>query len=244
MMKTVFITGASRGIGRACALKFAEGGYTVLANYLSNDAMAESLKAEVEALGGKCELFKFDVSDCKKTKEAIERAVSEYGKIDVLINNAGISSYSFFDELDEAQWERTFDVNVKGAYCASKYAVKSMLHEHSGRIINISSVWGVCGASMEAHYSASKAALIGLTKSLAKELGPSRITVNCIAPGVIDTDMNSVHSKETLESLKSETPLMRIGKPEDVASLAFFLAGDDASFITGQIISVDGGFGI
>lgn len=243
-MKTVFITGASRGIGRACALKFAENGYTVLASYASNDEMAQSLKAEIENNGGICELYKFDVSDSEKTASAFEEAVKAYGKIDVLINNAGISAYSFFDEISDEEWDRMLDVNVKGAFNASKYAVKSMLHFHSGRIINISSIWGIRGASTEVHYSASKAALIGLTKALAKEVGPSGITVNCIAPGIIDTDMNKVHSDETLEELKNETPLMRIGKPEDVASLACFLAGDEASFITGQVIAVDGGFSI
>lgn len=243
-MKTVFITGASRGIGRACAKKFAENGYIVLANYCSSDEKAQSLKAEIEENGGVCETYKFDVSDMEKTKEAIEKAVNAYGKIDVLINNAGVSSYGFFDSLSEEEWVRTFDVNTKGAFGASKYALKSMLHEHSGRIINISSIWGIAGASMEVHYSASKAALIGMTKALAKEVGPSGITVNCICPGVIDTDMNAVHSEETIEELKNETPLMRIGKPVDVANLAYFLSTDEASFITGQVIAVDGGFSI
>ena len=243
-MKTVFITGASRGIGRACALKFAENGYVVLANYCSNDKMAQSLKSEIEAKGGICRLYRFDVSDAEKAKAAIESAASDFGQIDVLINNAGISSYGFFDSLSEEEWERTFAVNTKGAFNCAKYASKSMLHRHSGRIINISSVWGLVGASMEAHYSASKAALIGFTKALAKELGPSNITVNCICPGVIATDMNSVHSEETIAQLREETPLMRIGKPEDVANLAFFISGEEASFITGQVISVDGGFAL
>jgi 3-oxoacyl-[acyl-carrier protein] reductase len=243
-MKTVFITGASRGIGRACALKFAENGYTVCANYYNNDEKAQSLKNGIEAKGGSCQLYKFDVSDAEKAKQAVENAVAVFGKIDVLINNAGISSYEFFDSLSEEEWTRTFDVNTKGAFNCAKYASVSMLHTHSGRIINISSVWGLVGASMEVHYSASKAALIGLTKALAKELGPSNITVNCICPGVIATDMNRVHSEETIEKLKEETPLMRIGEPEDVANLAFFLSEDEASFITGQVISVDGGFAI
>lgn len=243
-MKTVFITGASRGIGRACAVKFAKGGYTVLANYCSSDEKAESLKEEIEALGGVCTFYKFDVSDGEKVNQCFEDAIKEYGKIDVLINNAGISSYGFFDTLSEEEWEKTFSVNTKGAFLCSKSALKSMLHEHSGRIINISSVWGIQGASMEVHYSSSKAALIGMTKALAKEVGGSGITVNCICPGVIDTDMNKVHSEETIEELKNETPLMRIGEPEDVANLAYFLSSEDASFITGQVIAVDGGFSL
>lgn len=243
-MKTVFITGASRGIGRACALMFALNGYAVLANYCKDDEKAQSLKSEIEKNGGVCELYKFDVSEAQRAEKAFAHAIEKYGKIDVLINNAGISSYCLFDEISETQWQKMFDVNVKGAYNAARFAVRSMLHFHSGRIINISSVWGIVGSSMEVHYSASKAALIGFTKALAKEVGPSGITVNCIAPGVIETDMNSVHSPETLETLKDETPLMRIGKPDDVAALALFLAGDEASFITGQVIAVDGGFAL
>lgn len=243
-MKTVFITGASRGIGRACALNFAEKGYTVFANYASQSEKAQSLKQEIEKNGGVCELCKFDVSDEKAAKAAFEVVIKKYGKIDVLINNAGISSYGFFDALSEEEWVRIFDVNTKGAFICSKLALKSMLHEHCGKIINISSVWGISGASMEVHYSSSKAALIGMTKALAKEVGGSGITVNCICPGVIDTDMNKVHSEETIEELKNETPLMRIGEPRDVANLACFLASDEASFITGQIIAVDGGFSI
>lgn len=243
-MKTVFITGASRGIGRACAKKFAANGFTVFANYLSNNEKAESLKTEIEREGGRCELFRFDVSDAAAAEKAFAQIEKAYGNVDVLINSAGVSSYGFFDSLSEEEWDKTFSVNTKGAFLCSKYASRMMLHAHCGRIINISSVWGIAGASMEVHYSSSKAALIGMTKALAKELGPSGITVNCIAPGVINTDMNSVHSEETVEELRNETPLMRIGEPEDVANLAYFLSAGEASFITGQVIAVDGGFSL
>lgn len=240
--KTVLITGASRGIGRACALRFAESGYSVAANYLQNDTAALSLKAEIEALGGECELYKSDVADSYQVKETVESVKRRFGRIDVLINNAGIAQQKFFDEITDEDFDRMFAVNTKGCFNFSREVSRIMLHAHSGRIINIASMWGTIGASMETHYSASKAAVIGLTKALAKELGPSGITVNCIAPGLIDTEMNACHSRETIEELVESTPMMRIGTPDDVAHLAVFLASDKAGFITAQTIGVDGGF--
>lgn len=239
--KTVLITGASRGIGRACALRFAESGYSVAANYLNSEEEALSLKAEIETLGGECELFRADVSDSEAVGETVSAAEKRFGKIDVLVNNAGIAQQKLFDEITDEEYDRMFSVNMKGCFCFSREVSKLMLRNHFGRIINISSMWGTVGASMETHYSASKAAVIGFTKALARELGPSGITVNCIAPGVIDTDMNSGHSEETIKELIENTPVMRLGTPDDVAHLAVFLASGNAGFITAQVIGVDGG---
>lgn len=239
--KVALITGASRGIGRACALRFAENGYSVAAVYLENDAKAQSLKDEIVRAGGECEIFKCDVADSYRVSEVVNSVAERFGKVDVLINNAGIAGQKLFDEITDAQYDRMFAVNSKGCFNFSREVSKIMLKNHFGRIINISSMWGTVGASMEVHYSASKAAVIGLTKALARELGPSGITVNCIAPGVIDTDMNACHSEETIRELIDSTPVMRLGTPDDVAHLAVFLASDKAGFITAQVIGVDGG---
>lgn len=239
--KTVIITGASRGIGRACALRFAQNGYNVAAVYLKSDKEALSLKAEIEAIGGECEIYKSDVANSYQVKETVEKVEKRFGSVDVLINNAGISQQKLFDEITDEEYDMMFSVNAKGCFTFSREVSRIMLSHHFGRIINISSMWGTVGASMETHYSASKAAVIGLTKALARELGPSGITVNCIAPGVIDTDMNSCHSEETINELIENTPMMRLGTPDDVAHLAVFLASDKAGFITAQVIGVDGG---
>ncbi|MDD6021507.1 MAG: SDR family NAD(P)-dependent oxidoreductase [Acutalibacteraceae bacterium] len=239
--KTVLITGASRGIGRVCALRFAEKGYSVAANYLNSADAALSLKAEIEAKGGECGLFRADVADPEAVREMVAGANGRFGGIDVLVNNAGIAQQKFFDEITDTDYDRMFGVNAKGSFNCAREVSKIMLRNHSGRIINISSMWGTVGGSMEVHYSASKAAVIGLTKALARELGPSGITVNCIAPGVIDTDMNRSHSDETVRALIESTPMMRLGTPDDIAYLALFLASDEAGFITAQVIGADGG---
>lgn len=239
--KTAIITGASRGIGRACALRFSEKGYNIAAVYHKDDMSALSLKEEIEKLGGECEIYKADVADPYRVKETVGEIERRFGSVDVLVNNAGIAQQKLFDEITDEDFDRMFAVNTKGCFNFSREVSRLMLKKHSGRIINISSMWGTIGASMETHYSASKAAVIGLTKALARELGPSGITVNCIAPGVIDTDMNSCHSEETLKELMENTPVMRLGKPDDVAHLAVFLASEEASFITAQVIGVDGG---
>lgn len=240
-MKTVLITGASRGIGRACALAFAKEGYNIAINYNSKDAAAEAVKAEITAFGVSCEVYKCDVSESQSVKAMVEDIVKDFGSVDVLVNNAGIAQQKLFDSITDEDYDRMFAVNTKGAFNCSREASRLMLHNHNGSIVNISSMWGTVGASMEVHYSASKSAIIGMTKALSKELGPSGIRVNCIAPGLIDTEMNAMHSEETLQAIAEETSLMRIGKPEDVANLAVFLASDKASYITGQIIGVDGG---
>ena len=186
--------------------------------------------------------YQADVSEKTEVEEMFRKAEQELGKISALVNNAGIAEQILFSDITEEKWDRMFAVNVKGAYNCTQAVLPSMIHEKYGRIINVSSMWGISGASCEVHYSASKAALIGFTKALAKEVGLSGITVNCVAPGVIGTDMNAAISGEILEELKENTPLNRIGTSEDVAEAILFLASDKASFITGQTLSVDGGF--
>lgn len=242
MKKTVLITGASRGIGRAAAEAFAKAGYDVAVNYNKSAEAAETLCRELEKYSVKALPFQADVAD----KKAVEKMSAEIeiamGAVSVLVNNAGIAEQALFTDITEEMWDRMFAVNVKGAYNCTQAVLPKMIHEKYGRIINISSMWGISGASCEVHYSAAKAALIGFTKALAKEVGLSGITVNCVAPGVIDTDMNGHLSPETISELKEETPLNRIGAPRDVAETVLFLASEKASFITGQTISVDGGF--
>ncbi len=236
-MPTALITGASRGIGRACAIAFRKAGYEVAAIYNKSEEAALTLKNETG-----CEIFRCDISRYSETHETAEAVFKRFGRIDVLINNAGIAEQALFSDITEEMWDNMFAVNVKGVYSITHAVLPHMIHEKRGRIINISSMWGQVGASCEVHYSAAKAAVIGFTKALAKETGPSGITVNCIAPGVIDTDMNKVHDSETISCLTGETPLNRLGTPEDIAGTALFLAGEGAGFITGQVIGVNGGF--
>lgn len=241
-MKTVLITGSSRGIGRAAAVTFAQNGYNVAVNYNKSSEVAENLCSELEQIGVKAKAFQCDVADKYAVKEMVKQIEADLGQITVLVNNAGIAEQALFSDITEEMWDRMFDINVKGAYNCTQAVLPHMIHNKYGRIINVSSMWGISGASCEVHYSASKAALIGFTKALAKEVGLSGITVNCVAPGVIATEMNGHLSEDIIEELKNETPLNRIGTPEDVAEAIFFLASDKASFITGQTLSVDGGF--
>ncbi|MGN0674659.1 MAG: elongation factor P 5-aminopentanone reductase [Oscillospiraceae bacterium] len=242
MEKNVLITGASRGIGRAAAVAFAKNGYNVAVNYNNSEKAAEKLCKELNQYGVKAEYFQSDVADKSAVNKMVRKIEADFGKISVLVNNAGIAEQALFSDITEEMWDRMFAVNVKGAYNCTQAVLPHMIHNKYGRIINISSMWGISGASCEVHYSASKAALIGFTKALAKETGLSGITVNCIAPGVIATEMNGHLSKEIMDELKDETPLNRIGTPEDVADAIVFFASDKASFITGQVLSVDGGF--
>lgn len=235
-MKNILVTGASRGIGKAVCEEFSKNGCRVFLNYNKSENEAEKTAEETGAI-----LVKADVSNSDEVDKMSEFIHKNYGKIDVLINNAGISQIKMFNEINEKDWDDMFDVNVKGMYLVTKAFINDMIYEKKGKIINISSMWGITGGSCEVHYSASKAAVIGFTKALAKEMGPSNITVNCVAPGVIDTEMNSHLSDEDLKKLKEETPLCKIGTVRDVAKTVFFLASDNADFITGQVIGVDGG---
>ena len=197
---------------------------------------AEKIKNETGVV-----TVKADVSDSKQVNDMAEFIHTNYGKIDVIVNNAGISQQKLFTDITENDWDRMFDVNMKSMYLVTKAFVDDMIYKHSGKIINISSMWGVTGGSCEVHYSAAKAAVIGFTKALAKELGPSGICVNCVAPGVIETEMNSHLTKEDFDCLCEETPLERLGKPEEIAKTVRFLASENADFITGQVVNVDGG---
>lgn len=244
MNKTAIITGGATGIGTAISSLFAKNGYNVIINYNTSKTDALALKDQLITQGYSAEIFKADVSNSIEADELINFATKSFGKIDVLINNAGISQQKLITDITDSDWDKMISVNLTGCFNCCRAASKFMVSKHFGSIINISSMWGLTGASCESHYSASKAGIIGLTKALAKELGPSNIRVNCVAPGVIDTKMNSHLTKEALSELSDTTPLCRIGTPEEVAKAVYFLASDNASFITGQILSVDGGFTI
>lgn len=240
--KTVLITGASRGIGRACAETFAKEGWQVVLGYYKSEAEAKQLEASLLAEGFSVLALQADVTDRAQVKRMFAEAQQVYGNIDALVNNAGISQFRLFTDITEKEWDLMFDTNCKAAYLCSQCALEDMISEKNGSIVNISSMWGQVGASCEVHYSASKAAIIGLTKALAKELGPSNVRVNCVAPGVIETDMMKTVSQEIKQALCEETPLMRIGTAEEIAKVVCFLASDEASFITGQVVGVNGGF--
>jgi 3-oxoacyl-[acyl-carrier protein] reductase len=236
-MKTVLITGGTRGIGRELVRAFSNAGYRVAFTYLKSEAAAKELSKQTGALS--------IIADSKNEDEvlsAVEAVHKEYGKIDVLINNAAVSSFSLFTDISLEKWRETFDVSVTGAFLYTRECARDMIGKKWGRIINISSVWGLVGSSCEVHYSAAKAALLGMTKALAKELGPSGITVNAIAPGVINTEMNSALSSDDMKALCEETPLGRIGEPSEIAAAAIYLASDSASFITGEVLNISGGF--
>lgn len=240
-MKTVLITGSSRGIGAEMARVFAQNNYNVVINYHESEKEAmqllKQLRQTTTAIAVKC-----DVSDYAQMQKMRDLSFKAFGKVDVLINNAAIALNRLITQTQESEWDRLFSVNVKGAFNAINAFVPSMIERKCGTVINISSVWGIQGAACEAAYSATKAALIGFSKALAKELGPSGITVNSIAPGVIDTDMNKNLTEKDLTALKERTALCRLGSALDVAQAALFLA--NSSFVTGQILGVDGGFSL
>lgn len=235
----VLITGGSRGIGAACVRAFAAQGDRVAFFYHTQKERAEALAAETGAIA-----LQADISDSVSAQEATARAIEVLGGVDVLVNNAGIAQIKLFTDLTDADWRKMIDTNLGGAFYVTREAARAMILQKSGRIINIGSMWGKVGASCEVHYSAAKSGLRGMTMALAKELGPSGITVNCLEPGVIETEMNATLDEGTRRALCDGTPLCRMGRAEEVASAVCFLASDAASFITGQAIGVDGGFAV
>ncbi|WP_026510424.1 3-oxoacyl-[acyl-carrier-protein] reductase [Butyrivibrio sp. LC3010] len=245
MARTVVVTGASRGIGREIALSFSENKYNVVITYAGNDAAAAEAEQLCREKGAEdVVLFKGDVSDEKSCKELVQKVVEKYGRIDVLVNNAGITRDGLLMRMSPEDFDSVVSTNLKGAFLMSKLVTKPMMKQRYGRIINISSVVGVHGNAGQANYSASKAGLIGLTKSSAKELASRNITVNAVAPGMIETDMTNVLSDAQKDNINNSIPAKRMGEPGDVANAVLFLADEKSSYITGQVLGVDGGMGM
>ena len=240
--KTALITGASRGIGKAIALKLAGQGANIAIPYLGDPAEAEQAQKEIEALGVKCVMYVCYVSSFEASKEVVEKVIEEFGGVDILVNNAGIVRDKLILSMKEEDFDMVINVNLKGAFNMIKHTYSHFMKKRRGRIISISSIVGLNGNAGQANYSSSKAGLIGLTKSTAKELGGRNITVNAIAPGFIDTDMTQQLSDKVKDAMKAQIPMKRPGTPEDIANLALFLASDEASYITGEVIRVDGGY--
>lgn len=236
-MKNVLITGGARGIGRAIAKLFAQNSFRVFIVYKESVLLAQELINEYGIIS-----YQADVSDSVQITNVINDILSKFKHIDILINNAGISNNSIFYDISNEQWNSMIDNNLSSVFFTCKACIANMISRKSGKIINISSIWGSRGASCESHYAASKAGVEALTKSLARELGPSNINVNAVACGMIDTDMSKCFSEEEIKEFVSDLPIMRMGSPEEVAKLVFFLASEDANYITGQILHIDGGY--
>lgn len=243
MTKTVLITGGAGGIGEALCYESAKEGYNIALHYFKSEEKALQIKKDLEKqFNVRVEAIKADLRQKTEVITLGKRAIDLFGNVDILINNAGMAYFSLFQLCDDTKVKELFEVNLIGTMELTKELLPFMIKNHCGRIINISSMWGVSGASCEVHYSATKSALVGFTKALAKEVGPSGITVNCIAPGFIDTKMNALIDEESVREIVDATPMGRKGTGEDVAALALFLASDKAGFITGQVIGVDGGY--
>lgn len=241
-MPNALITGSSKGIGKACAKLFAKKGYNVVICYNNSESDARELESDLKKNGCGVICVKLDVCSTESVEKAFKTAYDTFGSIDVLVNNAGISQIKLLSDITDDELYNVINTNLIGTIKCSREAVKYMLHEHRGSIVNVSSIWGISGASCESVYSASKGGVIAFTKALAKELGPSGIRVNCVAPGVIDTDMNKCLDDEIRKELSDSTALCRIGQTREVAEAVLFLASDSASFITGQTLTIDGGF--
>lgn len=242
--KIVLVTGAGRGIGASIAKRFASEGAEVIVNYSGNDEAAQKTVDEITATGGQAQKYKCSVNDSESVKVMIDEIIKKFGRIDILVNNAGITKDGLMLRMTDEDFDRVIDVNLKGTYNCTKYVSKYMLKQKSGKIINISSVVGLSGNAGQVNYSASKAGIIGITKSAAKELSSRGITVNAVAPGYVDTDMTKVLSDNIRNEILKNIPLQRMGNVEDISNCVAFLASEDASYITGQVISVDGGMHI
>ncbi len=239
--KIAVVTGGSRGIGAAIAKKLASQGMTVIINYCGSEDRALAVKSEIEAAGGQAEAWRCDVSDCGQCESFVKAVMEKYGRIDVLVNNAGITRDGLMMRMSDEDFSRVIDTNLKGTFYMMRFASRHMLKAKKGRIINMASVVGLMGNAGQVNYAASKAGVIGATKSAAKELASRGITVNAIAPGFIDTEMTEALSEKVQEQILTQIPLGTFGKPEDIANCAAFLASDEAAYITGQVIQVDGG---
>lgn len=242
--KIVLVTGAGRGIGASIAKRFASEGAEVIVNYSGNDEAAQKTVDEITATGGQAQKYKCSVNDSESVKVMIDEIIKKFGRIDILVNNAGITKDGLMLRMTDEDFDRVIDVNLKGTFNCTKYVSKYMLKQKSGKIINISSVVGLSGNAGQVNYSASKAGIIGITKSAAKELSSRGITVNTVAPGYVDTDMTKVLSDNIRNEILKNIPLQRMGNVEDISNCVAFLASEDASYITGQVISVDGGMHI
>ncbi|MDO4283007.1 MAG: 3-oxoacyl-ACP reductase family protein [Clostridia bacterium] len=242
MNKTVLITGAAKGIGAAIAKEFARSGYQVCINYNTSKESANALKKELDEIGYSSMIYQADISDRNQVDKMVDSVLDTFGNIDVLVNNAGICEYKLFTDITIEDIQNMLNVSVIGTFHVTQSVLKKcMIHKKAGKIINISSIWGMVGSSMEVNYSTAKAAVIGMSKALAKELGPSGITVNVVAPGAIDTDMNAILTQEELKEFCENVPLERIGHVDDISGVVKFLASKEAEYITGQVISPNGG---
>ena len=239
--KVVFITGGSRGIGKAIALKFAKEGYNIVTNYVSDNTDIEALKKEFNNLGVESLIYKADVTNIEQIENLVKEVIEKFGKIDVLVNNAGITKDNLLMRMSEEEFDKVIEVNLKGTFIVTKIVTKYMMKKKNGSVVNLSSVVGVTGNAGQCNYSASKAGIIGFTKSLARELSSRNIRANAVAPGFIATDMTDVLPDNIKENIHSQIPLKRMGAADEVAKLVYFLGSDESSYITGQVINIDGG---
>ena len=239
--QVVFITGGSRGIGKAIALKYAKEGYNIVINYVSDKTDTEKLKEEFSKLGVESLIVKADVTNVEQIEELVKQAIDKFGKIDVLVNNAGITKDNLLMRMSEEEFDKVIEINLKGTFLVTKIVTKYMMKKRKGSIVNISSVVGVTGNAGQCNYSASKAGIIGFTKSLARELASRNIRANAVAPGFIATDMTDVLSDSVKENIYNQIPLKRMGTAEEVAKLVYFLGSEEGSYITGQVVNIDGG---